>query len=36
MGKTYRYFDLIMASFVCVLLTSNIASSAKIMNVKPA
>ena len=28
----YRYFDLIMASFVAVLLISNIASSAKIID----
>ncbi|MFN8598046.1 MAG: queuosine precursor transporter [Anaerolineae bacterium] len=30
--KTYRYFDLIMALFVTVLLVSNIASSAKIVD----
>ncbi len=30
--KTFRYFDLIMAAFVCVLMTSNIASSAKIID----
>jgi len=30
--RTYRYFDLIMALFVTVLLTSNIASSAKIVD----
>lgn len=32
MTRTYRYFDLIMALFVTVLLTSNIASSAKIVD----
>jgi hypothetical protein len=31
MKHTYRYYDLIMALFVAVLLTSNIASSAKIV-----
>jgi len=30
--KTYRYFDLIMAAFVTVLVVSNIASSAKIVD----
>jgi uncharacterized integral membrane protein (TIGR00697 family) len=30
--KTYRYFDLIMAGFVTVLVVSNIASSAKIID----
>jgi uncharacterized integral membrane protein (TIGR00697 family) len=30
--KPYRYFDLIMASFVTILVTSNIASSAKIVD----
>lgn len=30
--RTYRYFDFIMAGFVTVLLTSNIASSAKIID----
>ena len=30
--KTFRYFDLVMAAFVTVLLTSNIASSAKIVD----
>ncbi|MBU0458728.1 queuosine precursor transporter [Patescibacteria group bacterium] len=30
--KSYRYFDLLMASFVAVLLLSNIASSAKIID----
>lgn len=30
--KAYRYYDLIMALFVTVLLTSNIASSAKIID----
>jgi len=30
--KTYRYFDLIMAVFVTVLVVSNIASSAKIVD----
>lgn len=34
MSKSYRYFDLVMAAFVCVLLTSNIASSAKIIDWK--
>lgn len=32
MNRTYRYFDLIMVGFVTVLLTSNIASSAKIID----
>lgn len=32
MNRTYRYFDFIMAGFVTVLLTSNIASSAKIID----
>ena len=32
MKRTYRYYDLIMALFVAVLLTSNIASSAKIVD----
>ena len=32
MTRSYRYFDLIMAGFVMVLLTSNIASSAKIID----
>jgi queuosine precursor transporter len=31
-GKQYRYFDLIMAVFVTVLVVSNIASSAKIVD----
>jgi len=30
--KSYRYFDLVMAAFVAVLLISNIASSAKIVD----
>jgi len=30
--KTYRFYDLIMALFVAVLITSNIASSAKIVD----
>lgn len=30
--RTYRYYDLIMAAFVAVLLISNIASSAKIVD----
>ncbi|MFA6039056.1 MAG: queuosine precursor transporter [Candidatus Peribacteraceae bacterium] len=30
--KSYRYFDLVMAAFVAVLLVSNIASSAKIVD----
>src|SRR3989339_1028780 len=30
--KSYRYFDLVMAAFVAVLLASNIASSAKIVD----
>ncbi|MFA7682194.1 MAG: queuosine precursor transporter [Candidatus Peribacteraceae bacterium] len=30
--KSYRYFDLVMAAFVAVLLVSNIASSAKIID----
>lgn len=30
--KSYRYFDLIMASFVTILVVSNIASSAKIVD----
>lgn len=32
MPKGYRYFDLIMALFVAVLLISNVASAAKIVN----
>ncbi len=32
MNRTYRYYDLIMAAFVAVLLVSNIASSAKIVD----
>lgn len=32
MKKDYRYFDLIMAAFVTVLVVSNIASSAKIVD----
>jgi len=32
MNRTYRYYDLILALFVTVLLTSNIASSAKIID----
>jgi uncharacterized integral membrane protein (TIGR00697 family) len=32
MNRTYRYYDLIMALFVAVLLISNIASSAKIVD----
>ena len=32
MRKGYRYFDLIMALFVAVLLISNVASAAKIVN----
>jgi len=32
MTKTYRYYDLIMALFVAVLITSNVASSAKIVD----
>lgn len=32
MTRTYRYYDLIMAAFVAVLLISNIASSAKIID----
>lgn len=32
MNRTYRYYDLIMAAFVAVLLISNIASSAKIVD----
>jgi uncharacterized integral membrane protein (TIGR00697 family) len=31
-SRSYRYFDFIMAGFVTVLLTSNIASSAKIID----
>jgi len=31
-AKAYRYFDLVMALFVTVLITSNIASSAKIVD----
>ena len=30
--KPYRYYDLVMALFVTVLVTSNIASSAKIVD----
>ena len=32
--KSYRYFDLIMAVFVTVLVVSNVASSAKIVDLK--
>ena len=32
MEKNYRYFDLIMAFFVAILITSNVASSAKIVD----
>jgi uncharacterized integral membrane protein (TIGR00697 family) len=32
--KSYRYFDLIMAVFVTVLIVSNVASSAKIVDLK--
>lgn len=32
MNRTYRYYDLIMAGFVAVLLISNIASAAKIID----
>jgi len=32
--KTYRYFDLIMAVFVTVLVVSNVASSAKIVDLR--
>jgi len=32
--KTYRYFDLVMAFFVTVLIVSNVASSAKIVDLK--
>lgn len=32
--KTYRYFDLVMALFVTVLVVSNVASSAKIVDLK--
>jgi uncharacterized integral membrane protein (TIGR00697 family) len=32
MNRQYRYFDLIMAAFVTVLIVSNIASSAKIVD----
>lgn len=31
-GKAYRYFDVLMALFVAVLLISNVASAAKIVN----
>ncbi|MEN6299029.1 MAG: VUT family protein, partial [Anaerolineaceae bacterium] len=31
-NRSYRYFDLIMAAFVAVLIVSNIASSAKIVD----
>ena len=30
--KSYRYFDLVEAAFVAVLLISNVASSAKIVD----
>ena len=30
--KQYRFFDLVMAAFVTILITSNIASSAKIVD----
>jgi hypothetical protein len=32
LNRSYRYYDIIMASFVAVLLVSNIASSAKIID----
>ncbi len=32
--KSYRYFDLIMAAFVTVLVVSNVASSAKIVDLR--
>lgn len=32
MDRPYKYFDIIMALFVSVLLISNIASAAKIVN----
>lgn len=32
MDRTYKYFDIIIALFVSVLLISNIASAAKIVN----
>src|SRR4030067_3505660 len=32
--KSYRYFDLIMAVFVTVLVVSNVASSAKIVDLR--
>lgn len=31
-GLAYRYFDLVMALFVTILIVSNIASSAKIID----
>lgn len=31
-ARTYRFFDLVMALFVTVLIISNIASSAKIVD----
>ena len=31
-NRTYKYFDLVMALFVTVLIVSNIASSAKIVD----
>lgn len=30
--RSYKYFDIIMAFFVTVLITSNIASSAKLVD----
>lgn len=33
-GKSYRYFDIIMAVFVTVLVVSNVASSAKIVDLQ--
>lgn len=33
-GKSYRYFDIIMAVFVTVLVVSNVASSAKIVDLR--
>ncbi|NOZ48602.1 MAG: queuosine precursor transporter [Chloroflexi bacterium] len=34
MRKSYRYFDIVMAAFVTVLLLSNIASAAKLIDLK--
>ena len=32
-GRTYRYYDLIMASFVCVLLCANLVGVSKAVQI---